>query len=165
MWRELIAEVEPAVIFSEPTTETAIQAAATALSQQLPEDLVSLLRETDGVGGEYQTWLWSHEEIVIRNTDYRRDPRNRELYMPLEPLLFFADAGVDGHSVRLSQPSSCLHRHFRLVSDWGHAELDCKRPGIVGPRMAGRHLGHLIEPNPPNTTPQTKQPNRTQRWR
>jgi hypothetical protein len=85
-----------AATFSDPATETAIQAASSALSQQLPKHLVALLRETDGVGGEYQTWVWNLEEIVTRNSYYRRNPDHVELYMPFEPLLFFADAGADG---------------------------------------------------------------------
>jgi hypothetical protein len=97
VWSELISEADKAATFSHPAGEKAIQAASSALSQQLPKDLISLLSETDGVSGEYGTRLiWDLEEIVARNMDYRLNPDYVESYMPFEPLLFFADAGCDG---------------------------------------------------------------------
>src|SRR5271154_7064033 len=96
VWREMITEIDTAVTFSDPAAETAIQAATSTLSQELPKHLVSLLRETDGVDGEDQTWDWKLEEVVTQNTCQRSEPDHVSLYMPFEPLLFFADAGLDG---------------------------------------------------------------------
>jgi SMI1-KNR4 cell-wall len=97
VWKELISEADKAATFSHPASKRAIEAGTSALSQQLPKDLISLLSETDGVSGEYGTRLiWDLEEIVTRNMDYRLNPEYVGTYMPFEPLLFFADAGSDG---------------------------------------------------------------------
>jgi SMI1-KNR4 cell-wall len=59
----------------------------------LPADLRTLLGESDGVFGAYGLHLiWSADEIEELNRQRREDPRFRSTYMPLDSLLFFADA-------------------------------------------------------------------------
>ena len=67
---------------------------ATALGHELPADLAALLRESDGIEGEYGAGLvWSAEQITSENLTLRTDAEFASLYMPFDPLLFFADAG------------------------------------------------------------------------
>lgn len=82
------------VIFREPASTQAIQACQLALGQPLPRDLADLLRETDGVEGEYGLGLvWPVDRIRQDNMTFRNHPDYPSAYMPFEPLLFFADAG------------------------------------------------------------------------
>ncbi|WP_417379855.1 SMI1/KNR4 family protein [Gimesia sp.] len=71
-----------------------IQQAEAELGVALPEDLASLLQESNGVEGEYGLGLiWPLERIVRENIEFRENPDFPELYMPFKHLLFFADAG------------------------------------------------------------------------
>ena len=64
MWREMIKPLEPHATF------------------------------TDGVTGQYGLHLiWSTDEIEKLNLQVREQPGFRSTYMPLDSLLFFADAG------------------------------------------------------------------------
>jgi hypothetical protein len=59
-----------------------------------PEDLRSLLEETNGVIGRYGVGLvWPVERIETDNLDFRSNTSFRELYMPFDHLLFFGDEG------------------------------------------------------------------------
>jgi hypothetical protein len=65
-----------------------------ALAVRFPPELRELLKETDGVKDEYNCDLvWSVERIVRDNLSIRENPEYRELFMPFDHLLFFADAG------------------------------------------------------------------------
>ncbi|MFJ4776499.1 SMI1/KNR4 family protein [Streptomyces sp. NPDC088762] len=76
-------------------SESALLRCASSLGHaSLPADLVSLLRESDGIEGEYGDGLiWSVERIASENRTLRDDVELATLYMPFDPLLFFADAG------------------------------------------------------------------------
>jgi len=94
MWREHILQWEPAATFAPPTSESALAKAGAVLGAALPEDLQSLLLESDGVEGEYGSGLvWDVARIIKDNTLFRSQRDFRSLYMPFESLLFFADAG------------------------------------------------------------------------
>jgi hypothetical protein len=94
MWRDLISGLAPSVSFSDPSTEAEFAEAEAALGGPLPEPLVDLLRESDGVVGEYGLGLvWPLRRVVEDNLAFRSNPDFRDLYMPFDPLLFFADAG------------------------------------------------------------------------
>jgi hypothetical protein len=61
---------------------------------ELPADLAEVLLESNGIDGEYGLGLiWPAERIVADNRRFREYRDFRELYMPFDPLLFFADAG------------------------------------------------------------------------
>ena len=93
MWRELIGRTSPAT-FAPPAGPANLKAAEAALGGPLPSALADLLRETDGVEGEYGEGLvWPVERLVEDNLMFWSNPDFRELYMPFDPLLFFADAG------------------------------------------------------------------------
>lgn len=105
MWCELIRALEPAATFTGGVSEPALRRAEAALGQPIPGALASLLRESDGVLGEYALGLvWSLERIVADNLSFRADSNFVDLYMPFRPLLFFADAGNGDQFAFLSPP-------------------------------------------------------------
>jgi hypothetical protein len=68
--------------------------AASPNSSLHPHDLAELLRESDGVEGEYGLGpIWPAARIAAENLQFRADATFATLYMPFEPMLFFADAG------------------------------------------------------------------------
>lgn len=94
MWRERINSLTAKAAFTEPASADTIVAAETALALRFPSDLVSLLKESDGVKGEYGLGLlWPVERIKGDNLKLRNFPDFRDLYMPFDNLLFFGDAG------------------------------------------------------------------------
>ncbi len=94
MWRQRIANLTQAAAFSDPVGSADLVEAELALGGRLPRPLVELLSETDGVTGEYGLGLvWPLARIVGDNLLFRTDPDFEDLYMPFDPLLFFADAG------------------------------------------------------------------------
>ncbi len=94
MWREQILEWTTDVTFRVPASPQAIQECQKALGQRLPHDLAELLQETNGVDGQYGLGLvWPIERIRQVNLTFRRSTDLATLYMPFDPMLFFADAG------------------------------------------------------------------------
>ena len=94
MWREFIQALDPHSTFFPGATTLQLTALEKALSITLPEELKSLLMESNGVHGQYELGVvWSAEEIVQRNLHMRTSAALRESYMPFKHLLFFADAG------------------------------------------------------------------------
>ncbi len=94
VWRELIAGLSTECTFAEPASDRAVTEAEATLGGPLPEPLAELLRETNGVEGDYGLGLvWPLERIVTDNLLFRSSLEFRDLYMPFDPLLFFADAG------------------------------------------------------------------------
>ncbi|CAM5389563.1 SMI1/KNR4 family protein [Streptomyces hirsutus] len=94
MWIEAVAALPGTTVFRPPASESSLLRCATVLGHPLPADLAALLRESNGVEGEYGAGLiWSAERIVSENRACRTDSGFAALYMPFDPLLFFADAG------------------------------------------------------------------------
>lgn len=64
------------------------------LKTQLPNELIQLLKETNGLQVYYSLNIWSLEEIISNNLSYWFETENlADLYMPFNNLLFFADVG------------------------------------------------------------------------
>lgn len=81
-------------VFREPASPGTILEAEAQLGAPMPDELRDLLRETDGLEGEYGLDLvWTAERVGTDNARFRSDPDFAELYMTFEGLLFFADAG------------------------------------------------------------------------
>jgi hypothetical protein len=92
LWREYVKTLDPAAQFHNPASADELARAEHDLSLHLPDDLVTLLTETNGVTGEYGLGVvWPLERIVTDNLRFRTS--FRDLYMPFDGLLFFADAG------------------------------------------------------------------------
>ncbi|HEX6480110.1 MAG TPA: SMI1/KNR4 family protein [Ktedonobacteraceae bacterium] len=93
MWRELTRGLCSDCEFYPPASFSEIASVEQSLKVALPKDLKDLLTESNGIHGEYGLHLiWSTEEIQETNL-LLRTPRFAQDYMPLDSLLFFADAG------------------------------------------------------------------------
>jgi hypothetical protein len=131
MWREQIEAVAPGCTFADPATPEQITAAEHALGIALPADLKALLRETNGVEDPYGPGLiWPVEQIAADNLAYRRDPDFAGLFMPFDPLLFFADAG-NGDQFAFAIAAGTVHRPDIYL--WSH-ETDSRT--WVAPALA-----------------------------
>ncbi|MFD6967034.1 SMI1/KNR4 family protein [Streptomyces sp. NPDC059949] len=94
MWTQLVTALPGLAVFQPPASEASLDRCASALGHPLPQDLGALLRESNGIEGEYGDGLiWSAERIASENLTLREDSELATLYMPFDPLLFFADAG------------------------------------------------------------------------
>ncbi|WP_331738009.1 SMI1/KNR4 family protein [Streptomyces sp. NBC_01276] len=94
MWTQVVAALPGTAVFRPPVSEASLIHCATTLGHPLPAELVALLRESNGMEDEYGDGLiWSAERIASENRTLREDAGLTKLYMPFDPLLFFADAG------------------------------------------------------------------------
>jgi len=93
-WREFIQSLTSDLTFHPPAILDEVEKAESNLGVLFPDELKSLLKESDGVEGSYGTGLiWNVERIKKDNLNFRQFPDFKELYMPFDHLLFFADAG------------------------------------------------------------------------
>lgn len=96
MWRELILGVDPSAEVRAGASEADLDGVERALDVRLSESLRSLLREVNGAIAEYGLWyVWPTQQIIEENRELRARAFSVG-YMPLDHLLFFANAGVDG---------------------------------------------------------------------
>ncbi|WP_369227868.1 SMI1/KNR4 family protein [Streptomyces sp. R39] len=94
VWTEVVAALPGTAVFQPPASESSLIRCTASLGHPLPADLVALLRESNGIEGEHgEGLIWSAERIVSENQRLREDAELAPLYMPFDPLLFFADAG------------------------------------------------------------------------
>lgn len=97
MWRDLLCELDPTCELAAGATTEQITDLERTLGVELPDELHTLLEETNGAFREDgQHLIWSTDEMVEWNQQLWTHPGYRETYMPLDCLLFFSDAGVDG---------------------------------------------------------------------
>lgn len=94
MWRVRILALCPSAEFGAACPSAELSDTEAALGAELPRALRELLLESDGVRGPYGTGLvWSTARCRSDNLHFRTNANFRELYMPFDSLLFFADAG------------------------------------------------------------------------
>src|SRR5262249_53198047 len=94
MWKELVRGINPGWTLLPAASAGELAEVERALGIRLPDDLSSLLLETDGVVGEYGLGVvWPARRIRDDNLRFRSYPGFAAIYMPFDPLLFFADAG------------------------------------------------------------------------
>ncbi|PRY32989.1 SMI1/KNR4 family protein [Pseudosporangium ferrugineum] len=97
-WRDIVLAVLPSATLSDGAAPGAVAAAQERLGQLFPEDLASLLAETDGVRGAWGLdAVWPVERIVRDNVEFRTFPDFKDLYAPFDDLLFFGDNGGGDH--------------------------------------------------------------------
>ena len=83
MWRELIGGLFEDAVFRPPAPAEAIVAVEGDLKVEIPDDLKSLLAESNGVVARYSTSLvWPVEEIASMPTEELLD----EIGIPLTPV-------------------------------------------------------------------------------
>lgn len=94
MWRELIGRLYGDAEFAGPASEEEINQIERQLGQSVPVELRELLRQTDGVRADYGSGLvWSVQEILKANTEFRRSADFAELFMSFDQLMFMGDNG------------------------------------------------------------------------
>ncbi|MEU9379060.1 SMI1/KNR4 family protein [Streptomyces sp. NPDC048255] len=94
VWTEVVMALPGTALFQPPASEQSLAHCARVLGHALPADLAAILRESNGIEGEYGDGLiWSADRIASENQTLRADAELASLYMPFDPLLFFADAG------------------------------------------------------------------------
>jgi hypothetical protein len=94
MWKSLIETLEQEAEFSAPVSKAQIDNAEAKLNITFPQALKDCLLESNGILGKYGLDLiWSIEQIVSTNVEFRANEDFKELYMPFDSLFFFADAG------------------------------------------------------------------------
>jgi hypothetical protein len=94
MWIELLTGLDLACKFTAPAATNRIAEAEKALKVLFPEELKSILLESNGVLGRYDLdLLWNVDRIRQENLTFRTTTMFKDLYMPFDHLLFFADAG------------------------------------------------------------------------
>lgn len=121
MWIELIRSMTAECEFSAPATEERLFNAESVLGIELPHDLRHLLSESDGVSGEYGSGLvWPLDRIVEDNRHFRASTAFREIYMPFDHLLFFADAGNGDQFAFPIHADGVIHRPDVLA--WNHED-------------------------------------------
>ncbi|WP_088320216.1 SMI1/KNR4 family protein [Kineosporia sp. R_H_3] len=129
MWRELVAELYPAATFSDGATEDRLRSAERELGHPMPDQLVAVLRESDGVYDGYGGGLiWCLDRIVADNRWFRTNAEYAELYMPFDLVLFFADAG-NGDQFGLILPpvdrdDVFVWNHVDDSRTWGAANVE-----------------------------------------
>jgi SMI1-KNR4 cell-wall len=94
-FRTFVSSLPRAVGFRPGATDPELDEAPRRLQLQMPGDLRWPLTETDGLTAEHGVALvWQLERIVVDNLSFRANPDFRELYLPFDHLLFFADTGT-----------------------------------------------------------------------
>ncbi|MFI9723860.1 SMI1/KNR4 family protein [Streptomyces sp. NPDC052396] len=114
-------------VFQSPASESSLIRCAAVLGHPLPADLAALLRESDGIEGEYGDGLiWSAERIASENQNLRETTELATLYMPFDPLIFFADAGngdLFAFLARIDRPDVFVWNHENDSRTWAALSL------------------------------------------
>lgn len=132
MWRDRIRTILKDVRFFDPATAGEIERVERELSVNLPDDLKTVLRESNGVAGQYSApVVWSAEDIVDQNHEMRHTAAFATLYMRFEDLLFFgADGGGDLFGYRILDgrivETSWIYRwrHETDSREWFASDMD-----------------------------------------
>ncbi|MGG2935896.1 SMI1/KNR4 family protein [Bacillus pacificus] len=93
MWKNTIHSISPNLSLKQPAMTDELTDIQNCLHVELPNDLHQLLQETNGVEGEYGDFIWSASKIKTENINMRNIVDFKDLYMPFDCLLFFADGG------------------------------------------------------------------------
>ncbi|NOS94566.1 MAG: SMI1/KNR4 family protein [Cyclobacteriaceae bacterium] len=105
-------------IFNKSAELIELERCEKILGMELPKVLRDLLLESNGIQGEYGLrLLWTIDEIIETNTTFRTNTDFKELYMPFDNLLFFADGG-NGDQFGFSIISGQVRRNDIFV--WNH---------------------------------------------
>ncbi|MET8863932.1 SMI1/KNR4 family protein [Nonomuraea sp. NPDC004580] len=124
MWRQKIGRLYDDAEFAAPASDEVIDQIERLLGQGVPDELRELLRQTNGVRAEYGSGLvWSVQEIIQGNTEFRHSTDFAELYMPFDQLLFMGDNGGGDQFAYVRNPAGRLDEVFV----WDHETDERKR--------------------------------------
>lgn len=94
MWRDELQKLSEDLTFQSPASDTEIARITHGLGLALPDELHSILSESNGIEGKYGLGLlWNGTRILEDNLSFRNSSEFSDLYMPFHNLLFFGDAG------------------------------------------------------------------------
>jgi hypothetical protein len=120
MWIELVKSLATETEFHLRATRLEIGKVERALGVTLPLELQQLLYESNGIFVDDGLGLiWSTDQIIKENIAFRSNPEFRDLYMPFDPLLFFADAG-NGDQVAFCILNGAVQRPD--IFAWNHED-------------------------------------------
>jgi cell wall assembly regulator SMI1 len=120
MWKQLIEKLTPDCEFEPPALWAEVTLAEEQLGIKFPDTLRNVLFETNGVQDQYGSGLiWPLERIVADNMSFRANENFKDLYMPFDSLLFFADAG-NGDQFTFAIQNGAIHRAD--VFAWNHED-------------------------------------------
>ncbi|MDP4183052.1 MAG: SMI1/KNR4 family protein [Bacillota bacterium] len=95
MWKDYLSSFDKVIKFAQPAIESEIENAEQELNVQFSYELKSFLLETNGIKDEFNCdILWPLERIKEDNMFFRILPEYRDIYMPFDHMLFFADSGT-----------------------------------------------------------------------
>ncbi len=95
MWKEYISKYIVDAKFASPANIDDIKRVENDLNVKFTAELNSFLLETDGSKDRFNSDLiWSLERIRNDNLYFRGSEDFKDLYMPFDHLLFFADSGT-----------------------------------------------------------------------
>ena len=101
-WRDLLSTEFEDATFNPAATTAEVRGAEAELGLEFPDELRTLLLESNGVAADHsQPLVWSAQEIVRQNRLFREHAEFPDLYMPFDCLLFF------GADVTSSRTASC----------------------------------------------------------
>ncbi|MGN9863253.1 SMI1/KNR4 family protein [Bacillus swezeyi] len=87
---------------------------------RLPNELESLLKETDGINDEFDCPLiWSADRIIAENEELRNGEVFKDIYLPFDYLLFIADT-VNGDLFAYSILNGSIQKDDIYV--WNHED-------------------------------------------
>ena len=120
MWIELIRSHCKPCEFSAPADTNDIKIIEVKLNISLHTSLKSVLLESNGIVGEYGLGLlWTSNRIKSENLNFRTHEGFKELYMPFDNLLFFADA-ENGDQFAYPTQNSQINNNNIFV--WNHED-------------------------------------------
>ncbi len=120
MWKQLVESLTAEREFSSPASWAEVTLAEEKLGVRFPDDLRNLLFESNGIMGPYELGLvWPVDRIVADNAMFRENEDFKDLYMPFDSLLFFADAG-NGDQFAYPIQNGSIQRPDVFV--WKHEE-------------------------------------------
>ena len=118
MWKELVKTLTDDAVFNPAVSDDDLIDAEAQLGLKLPNDLMRLLLESNGVMGEYGLGLiWDLAHIQRTNIEFRMNPEFKDMYMPFDHFLFFADAG-NGDQFAFSIQNGIVQRND--IFAWDH---------------------------------------------
>ncbi|MFD3701914.1 SMI1/KNR4 family protein [Nocardia sp. NPDC058658] len=124
MWKRLIGELYEDAEFAPAASDAEIDQIEGRLNQTVPDELRDLLRHTNGARAEWGSGLvWSVEEIIDQNTQFRHDAEFAKLYLPFDELMFFGDNGGGDQFAYAGMASG----QNTAVYVWDHETDDRKR--------------------------------------
>ncbi len=93
MWKKHHSQYFIKLKFKKSSYKGCTRRSSKNLQVELPNDLYQLLQETNGIAGEYGDFIWDASKINTENMNMRNIVDFKDLYMPFDCLLFFADGG------------------------------------------------------------------------